>query len=151
MDVKDRAPGQVGGRIVEKPPLPGRFFDESDDDIQGPAGGLEFLEDGIGMGVEGRLLDQIPETVAGQAQLGENDQVGFFPAGFLDGPDMEFEVLLDVPQRGRDLGQGDLHTVKLAQFPRLFNETGPAPSLAYFFRLSYKEIAHESYSLFFLV
>ena len=38
--------------------------------------------------------------------------------------EMEVEVRLRVAEGGRDLGQGDLHSVELAQFPPVFNEAG---------------------------
>ena len=54
-------------------------------------------------GREGQVGHHVADEIAGQRQLGKDDQVGVLPAGGLDLLQVQGQVARQVAQRGRDL------------------------------------------------
>src|SRR5512138_2731861 len=85
VDVEDAAVGDERRRVVEQAPFGRALLDEADDRREALRGRGEPAEPRVGGRVEGHLLDQVLERVAGQPELREADELDLlFPGLFKD-------------------------------------------------------------------
>ena len=114
MDMDKPAVGDESRGVMEQAAVGGTFLDESDHGAKPLGGGHEAAKTRIGSRVEGHFLGQVLQRVAGQPELGENDEAGLLAPGFREDVEMGVEVGRDVAELWRDLGQDGLHAPKIS-------------------------------------
>ncbi|MBF8262196.1 MAG: hypothetical protein HW376_1725 [candidate division NC10 bacterium] len=100
----DLAQREIDGGVVEE--ALGRFLDKPYDEINPTTQVSQSPEEGTGEGQRDRRND-ILEEVSGQAQLGEDQQVGAAADRLLGGLLVHGQVPLQVTERGANLCEGD--------------------------------------------
>jgi hypothetical protein len=104
----------------DEQPVVGRLLDERDDRRQAVGGPRQIGEARI-VQAHGDLGRQVLQLVAGQAELGEDDQVGSLRAGLLEQLVMALQVCFERPQSRGDLGERDpqrSHALEHTRSPR---------------------------------
>ena len=127
MDVPDLAVLEQGGG--DEQPVVAQFLDERDDRRQAAGLGGEGREPRV---VEPHrdLAREVLEQVAGQPELGEDDEVRAPGTCLVEEGVVALQVRVELPESRRDLGEGDrqrgLHGASIARRP--FNRHPSAPS-----------------------
>ncbi len=115
MDVRQRAVLEQGRR--DEQPVIGRLLDERDDRRQ-PPGRRRQLRQARVVEPHRDLGREVLELVAGQAELGEDDEVGATVASLAQALVMRRQVRLERAETRRDLGQGDPECLHVPEHTR---------------------------------
>ena len=103
VDVPDLAVLEQGGG--DEQPMVGRFLDERDDRREVLGRGRQLGQARV-VEAQGDLGREVLELVAGQAELREDDEVGLVRAGLVEELVMAPQVAVQLPEAGRQLGEG---------------------------------------------
>ena len=116
MDVEDAPFGKERGGIVEEAALVLLLLDEADDHRHPPSGVQELPEERVPGRVHRHVGDEVLQGIAGEAELGKDDELGAFGAGPGQGLQMPAEVRPDVAEPRGHLNEVRFHIPKVAHF-----------------------------------